>query len=66
MPQGGHIELPALDLIAALEPVFTAIWAYLLFQEQLTAIQLIGSLLIFASVIPLRFGEARKELAIAA
>ena len=34
--------------------------AYLLFHEQLTAIQIVGSLLVFASVILLRFGEERK------
>jgi drug/metabolite transporter (DMT)-like permease len=62
----GYLQATVANLIAALEPVFTAIWAYLLFQEQLTAIQLIGSLLIFGSVILLRFGEAHKELAVAA
>jgi len=61
----GYLQATIANLIAALEPVFTAIWAYLLFQEQLTAIQLLGGLLIFASVIILRFSEGRKELAVA-
>lgn len=43
------------NLIATLEPGFTAIWAYFLLNEQLTGIQLMGSLLVFAGVILLRF-----------
>ena len=44
------------NLIATLEPGFTAIWAYFLLNEQLTGIQLTGSLLVFTGVILLRFG----------
>jgi drug/metabolite transporter (DMT)-like permease len=47
------------NLIGALEPAFTAIWAYFLLGEQLTLIQIVGSLLVFASVILLRIGEGR-------
>lgn len=42
------------NLIATLEPALTAIWAYLLLGEQLSRIQLVGSLLIFSGVVLLR------------
>ena len=45
------------NLIATLEPAFTAIWAYFLLDEILTGIQLIGGVLILMGVIILRFGE---------
>lgn len=53
----GYLPATIANLIGALEPAFTAIWAYLVFHEQLTVIQWIGSLLVFASVIILRLGE---------
>jgi drug/metabolite transporter (DMT)-like permease len=53
----GYLQATVANLIGALEPAFTAIWAYLIFHEQLTAVQLFGSLLVFASVILLRLGE---------
>lgn len=56
----GYLPATVANLIGALEPAFTTLWAYLLFHEQLTAIQIVGSLLVFASVILLRFGEERK------
>ena len=45
------------NLIATLEPAFTAIWAYFLLNEVLTGTQLFGGALVFAGVILLRFGE---------
>jgi drug/metabolite transporter (DMT)-like permease len=42
------------NLIATLEPAFTAVWAYLFLGERLTGPQLAGSLLVFAGVILLR------------
>lgn len=45
------------NLIATLEPVFTAIWAYLFLSEFLTGIQLTGSLLLMFGVILLRLGN---------
>ena len=59
-----HLPATVANLIAALEPAFTAIWAYLLLHEQLTVIQLAGSLLVFASVILLRVGEERVVIAV--
>jgi DME family drug/metabolite transporter len=44
------------NLIATLEPAFTAIWAYFLLNEILTGIQLFGSLLVLIGVILIRFG----------
>ena len=45
------------NLIATLEPAFTAIWAYFLLNEVLTGMQLFGGLLVLMGVILLRFGE---------
>ena len=46
------------NLIATLEPALTAIWAYFLLNEQLTGVQLAGSLLVFTGVILLRWGDS--------
>ncbi len=62
----GYLPATVANLIGALEPAFTAIWAYAVFHEQLTAIQVVGSLLVFASVILLRFGEERKMVSVTA
>jgi drug/metabolite transporter (DMT)-like permease len=53
----GYLPVTVANLIGALEPVFTTIWAYLLFHEEMNGIQVIGSLMVFGSVILLRFGE---------
>lgn len=45
------------NLIATLEPAFTAVWAYFLLSEVLTGMQIFGGALVFAGVILLRFGE---------
>ena len=45
------------NLIATLEPALTAIWAYLLLNEQLNAVQWLGNFLGFTGVILLRWGE---------
>lgn len=47
------------NLIVTLEPPFTAIMAYFLLDERLTAIQLSGSLLILGAVVMLRIYEGR-------
>jgi DME family drug/metabolite transporter len=52
----GYLPATVANLIGALEPAFTAMWAYLLFAEQLTVVQLTGSLLVLASVVLLRMG----------
>jgi len=45
------------NLIATLEPVFTAMWAYMLWRELLTGPQLFGSLLLLIGVYLLRFSD---------
>ena len=45
------------NLIATLEPILTAIWAYLFLSEVLTGSQFFGGLLIVAGVILLRTSE---------
>ncbi len=62
----GYLPATVANLIGALEPAFTAIWAYLLLHEGMTVVQVIGSLLVFASVILLRFGEDTTIEAVAA
>lgn len=57
------------NLIVTLEPVFTAIIAYFLFGEVLSAVQILGSLLILVGVVFLRIYEgtvsaARNESAL--
>lgn len=47
------------NLIATLEPVFTAVWAYVFLQEVLAGAQVTGSVILFAGVILLRM--ARSE-----
>jgi drug/metabolite transporter (DMT)-like permease len=49
------------NLIATLEPAFTAIWAYFLLDEILTGIQLIGGVLVLMGVILLRFGDRKPK-----
>ncbi len=58
----GYLPATVANLIGALEPAFTAIWAYLLFREGFTSVQLIGSLLILGSVVLLRLGEGRQPV----
>ena len=56
----GYLPATVANLIGALEPVFTAIWAYLVFTEQMTGVQLIGSFILLGSVVLLRVGEPRQ------
>lgn len=52
-----YLPATVASLIAALEPAFTAIWAYFLLGELLSEIQIFGGLLVVFSVILLRFEE---------
>jgi len=56
-----YLPATVANLIGALEPAFTAVWAFLLFQEGFTAIQIIGSLMVLASVVLLRIGNGRGQ-----
>ncbi|MBI1794288.1 MAG: EamA family transporter [Chloroflexi bacterium] len=55
-----YLPPTAANLIATLEPALTAIWAFFLFRELLTGIQLVGSLILFAGVVLLRVGEKSR------
>lgn len=50
----GYLPVSVANLIATLEPVMTAIWAFLLLGERLTAVQIFGSALIITGVMLLR------------
>ena len=52
-----HLSPTVANLIATLEPAFTAVWAFILLHEHFDGIQWAGSLLILAGVILLRWGE---------
>ena len=52
-----HLTPTVANLIATLEPAFTAIWAYFLLHERFDATQWAGSILILTGVILLRWGE---------
>jgi len=52
-----HLTPTVANLIATLEPAFTAIWAYILLHERFDPIQWTGSILILVGVILLRWGE---------
>lgn len=49
------------QLVITAEPVFTALFAYLLLGERLTAVQISGSLLILAGVVFLRIAEGKGQ-----
>jgi drug/metabolite transporter (DMT)-like permease len=53
----GYLPASVANLIATLEPVFTAILAYLLLAERLSAVQLLGSALVAAGIVLLRIQE---------
>jgi len=52
-----HLTPTVANLIATLEPAFTAIWAYILLHERFDSVQWMGSILILIGVILLRWGE---------
>ena len=45
------------NLVVMIEPVFTAVFAYILFGEVLTAEQLVGGVMILGAVAVLRLGK---------
>jgi drug/metabolite transporter (DMT)-like permease len=56
-----HLPAGVVNLVLTIEPVLTALQAYLLFDERLIWIQVIGSLLILSGVVFLRWHEGRQE-----
>lgn len=59
----GYLPATVANLIGALEPVFTGLWAYLFFGESLTGVQVVGGLIVLGSVVLLQAGEGRRSLA---
>ncbi len=57
----GYLPSSVANLILSTEPVFTAVIAYLLLGEQMTGIQLAGSLLILGGVAIMRLFEKEPE-----
>jgi drug/metabolite transporter (DMT)-like permease len=55
-----HLPSSVVNLIGTLEPVFTALSAYLLLGERLSAIQIGGGVMILAGVVFLRIFEGRQ------
>ncbi len=49
------------NLIATLEPALTAIWAFFLWGEQLTGVQIGGSVCLLAGVVLLRLGKRNRK-----
>jgi drug/metabolite transporter (DMT)-like permease len=45
------------NLVATLEPIFTAVWSYMFLSELMTGVQLGGSLLLLFGVILLRTAD---------
>jgi drug/metabolite transporter (DMT)-like permease len=57
-----YLPASVANLIAMLEPVLTAIMAYLLLGERLTGMQLLGGLFIISCVLIVRLSENRGSL----
>jgi DME family drug/metabolite transporter len=57
----GYLPAGVANLIATLEPVFTAILAYLLLAERLSPLQLLGSALVAAGIVLLRIEEGQAR-----
>lgn len=57
----GMLPASITNLVLTSEPVFTIIIAYFLLDERLTAVQIVGSLLILAGVLSLRLYEGKKQ-----
>jgi drug/metabolite transporter (DMT)-like permease len=56
-----YLPASVANLIATMEPAYTAILAYLLLGERLSAVQLLGSAMIISGVIVLRLSEGRAQ-----
>lgn len=55
----GYLPVSVAQLIATLEPVLTAIWAFLILSERMSGLQIAGSVLILSGVLLLRTREER-------
>jgi len=61
-----YLPSGVVNLVATSEPVFTAAIAYVLLGERLSAIQIVGSLLILSGVVFLRVYEGRQAARVSA
>jgi drug/metabolite transporter (DMT)-like permease len=57
----GYLPVSVANLIATLEPAMTAVWAFLLLGERMTALQILGSALIIAGVVLLRVKDPEAQ-----
>lgn len=55
-----YLPASVVNLLATMEPAFTAIQSYLLLGERFTLVQVIGSLLIIGGVVIIRLMESRR------
>ena len=58
----GYLPASVANLIATLEPAFTALQAYLFLGEMMTGMQIIGSVVILCAVLFLRWYENRQAV----
>ncbi|NWF62765.1 MAG: EamA family transporter [Chloroflexi bacterium] len=56
-----HLSPTISNLVATLEPVFTAVWSYLFLNEVMSGVQLGGGLLLLLGVAWLRVGERQSR-----
>ena len=56
-----HLPASVINLVATIEPVFTAAIAYVVLHERLNSVQIIGSLLILSGVVLLRIYDGWME-----
>ena len=56
-----HLPASTATLIAALEPAMTAVLAYVLLGEQLSALQLVGGGLVLLAVVAVTLSDRRER-----
>jgi drug/metabolite transporter (DMT)-like permease len=62
----GYLPASVANLVATMEPAFTAVQAYILLGERMTPIQVTGSLIILCGVLFLRWQEGRRPAPVVA
>lgn len=55
-----HLDASIANIIVSLEPAFTAVFAYLILNEIMTPVQLLGSLLLLTGVAVIKLADLRK------
>ena len=56
------LDASVANIIVSLEPLFTAVFAFLLLGETLTPVQLLGSALLLSGMAAIKFGDLRRPL----